>query len=136
MPIFNHLKKMIKCYILEIVKMDIEIASVLNRRPIVKPFKEPEDIQDFPGGLIDKEYWSIMYKKKEDGDLKNRMFFLRDKHLYSTSIMNQILARANVNKTNTDSELKCISDMILCYQNVRASLLKIIPNVFEMQGQQ
>ncbi|CAI9288513.1 unnamed protein product [Lactuca saligna] len=57
-------------------------------------FKEPKDIQDFPRGLIDKEYWSIVYKKNEDGVLKNHMFFLRNKHLYSTSTMNQILTRA------------------------------------------
>lgn len=68
--------------------MDIEIASVLNKRPIMKPFEEPKDIQDLPVGLIDKEYWSIVYKKKEGAVLKNCMFFLRDKHLYSTSTMN------------------------------------------------
>ena len=68
--------------------MDIEIASVLNKRPIMKPFEEPKDIQDLPGGLIDKEYWSIMYKKKEGSVLKSYMFFLRVKHLYSTSVMN------------------------------------------------
>lgn len=75
-PIFDHLKKIIKCYILEFAKMYIEIASVLNRKPIMKPFEELEDIHDLRVGLIDNEYWSIMYKKKEDGVLENHMFFL------------------------------------------------------------
>ena len=36
-PIFAHLKGMIICYIHEIEKMDVEIASVLKKRPILKP---------------------------------------------------------------------------------------------------
>ena len=49
-PIFDHLKRMIKCYILEITKMDIKSAFVLNKRPIMKPFEEPEDIQHMQRG--------------------------------------------------------------------------------------
>ncbi|CAI9294355.1 unnamed protein product [Lactuca saligna] len=125
-PIFNHLKRMLKCYILEIGKTNIEIASILNNRPIMKPFEEPEDIQDLPSGVIDEEYRSIVYKKKEGGVLKNCKFFLRDKHSYSTNEMNQILVRVNAKKTNSASDLKCVSDMIQWYLAVRATLLKNI----------
>lgn len=55
-----------------------------------------------------------MYNMKDDGVMKNHIFFLRGKHLYSISAMNQILARAKVNKANTNSDLKCVSNMVLC----------------------
>ncbi|CAI9260956.1 unnamed protein product [Lactuca saligna] len=48
-PIYEHLKRMIKCYILEIAKMDVEIAYVLKKRPFFKPFDLPEDIQHLNG---------------------------------------------------------------------------------------
>ncbi|CAI9303854.1 unnamed protein product [Lactuca saligna] len=102
----------------------------------MKPFEEPKDIQDLPGGLIIKDYWSIMYKKKEGTVLKNCMFYLRDKHLYSTSVVNRILARAKANKAKLASDLKCMSDMMQWYMAIRASLLKIMPKVFEAGRQQ
>lgn len=63
-PNYEHLKKMIKCNIMELAKMNVEIASVLKRKPILKPFDQPQNIANLRGGLIDKEYWKIVYKKK------------------------------------------------------------------------
>ncbi|CAI9287246.1 unnamed protein product [Lactuca saligna] len=124
-PIFEHLNRMIKCYILELAKMDVEIASILKRKLILKPFDQPQNIENIRGGLIDKEYWSIVYKK-EGEEIKNCMFFLRDKHLYPTSALNSILSRAKANKTNCVVDLKCVFDMIRWYLSVMASILKIL----------
>ncbi|CAI9266200.1 unnamed protein product [Lactuca saligna] len=115
--------------------MDVEIASVSKKKLIMKPFEEPEDIQQFPEGLIENENWSIVYKK-EGGVLNNYTFFLRDKHLYSTCDVNQILERAKANKTNIDSDIKFVSDMTKWYLAFRASLLKIMPKIFDAPRQQ
>ncbi|CAI9263002.1 unnamed protein product [Lactuca saligna] len=44
-PIFEHLMSMIMCYILDIAKMDVEITSILKKRPILKPDEQLENIQ-------------------------------------------------------------------------------------------
>lgn len=37
-PTYDHLKMIIKCYILDITTMDVEMAFVLKNRWILKPF--------------------------------------------------------------------------------------------------
>ncbi|CAI9263711.1 unnamed protein product [Lactuca saligna] len=55
-PIFEHLKSMIMCYILEIAKMDVEIASILKKRPILKPDEQLENIQHLKARIIQKKH--------------------------------------------------------------------------------
>ncbi|CAI9271898.1 unnamed protein product [Lactuca saligna] len=74
-PIIQHLKRMIKCYILEITKMDVEIAGVLNNRPILKPNEQPEDIEYLKARSIRKKHWNIVYKRKKGEVVQNNMFF-------------------------------------------------------------
>ncbi|CAI9279837.1 unnamed protein product [Lactuca saligna] len=62
--IYEHLKRMINCYILEIAKMDVEIASVLKKRPILKSFNQSENIQHLKGCLIGEKHWIIIYTMK------------------------------------------------------------------------
>ena len=42
--IVAHLKRMIICYILKIAKIDVEIASVMKKMPILKPQEQPKNI--------------------------------------------------------------------------------------------
>ncbi|CAH1420516.1 unnamed protein product [Lactuca virosa] len=42
-------------YIIEIAKMDVEISSVLNRRPIVKPMDPPENLDSVKVRFIENE---------------------------------------------------------------------------------
>lgn len=51
-PIVARLKRMFICYILEIAKMDVEIASVLKKRPILKPEEQTKDIHKLKVGVI------------------------------------------------------------------------------------
>ncbi|CAI9294642.1 unnamed protein product [Lactuca saligna] len=92
--------------------MDVETALVLKRKPILKPFDQPQNIENLKGGFVDKEYWSIVYKNKEGQEIKNSMFFLRDKNLYPTSYLNSIMARSEANKSNSTTDVKCVFDMI------------------------
>lgn len=64
-PIYEHLRRMIKCYIQEMAKMDVEIASVLKRKPTLTLVDQPQNIEDLKGGLINKKHQSIVYKRKE-----------------------------------------------------------------------
>ncbi|CAI9302450.1 unnamed protein product [Lactuca saligna] len=95
-PIFGYLRRMIKSYILEIAKIDVGIAYVLKKRPILNQFDQPEDIQHLKGGFFDKEHWSSVFKMKEEA-----------------------------NSSNSAGDVKCVSDMIRRYIAVRTSLLKI-----------
>lgn len=54
-PIYHHLRKLIRCYILEMLKMHVEIASMLKKKPILKPFDQPVDIENLKVGSIAKE---------------------------------------------------------------------------------
>lgn len=88
-------------------------------------------MNEFKLGFIEKYLWGVAYKIKENETVKNCMF-LRDKHLYSTVTLNQILARAGANKSNSEGDLKCVYDMIKWWIVVRITLLKIIPKFFEV----
>lgn len=43
-PILQFLRRMVRAYILEIAKMDIEISNVLIWNPILKPFSVPDEV--------------------------------------------------------------------------------------------
>ncbi|CAI9293679.1 unnamed protein product [Lactuca saligna] len=68
-PIIQHLYIMIKTYIQEISKMDVEITTVLKIVPILKPFPEPEGSENLRVGFIQKYAWGVVYKANENGVL-------------------------------------------------------------------
>lgn len=41
--IYQHLRRMIQSYILEVAKIDVEIGVVLKSEPIMNPFSPPDD---------------------------------------------------------------------------------------------
>lgn len=53
-PICMHMKNLIKAYIIEILKMDIEISSILKKIPILKPHEAPKDIEIMKVGFFRK----------------------------------------------------------------------------------
>lgn len=64
--IYQFMKKIIRAYILEVAKMNIEIAAVLKRKPIMNPFPPPDNLDKFKVGFIEKELWGVAYKSKEN----------------------------------------------------------------------
>ncbi|CAI9279635.1 unnamed protein product [Lactuca saligna] len=117
-PIGSHLKKMLICYVLDIAKMDVEIALVLQKRPILEREEEPRDVKKMKLGVIQKEHWSVAYNRKSRKKLQKSVFFLRDNHLYSTIALKTILAIVETCKVNFVVDLKCFSNMIKWYQTV------------------
>ncbi|CAI9276276.1 unnamed protein product [Lactuca saligna] len=53
-PTIAHLKRMLICYIHEITKMDVEIESVLKKRPILNPEEQTKDVQKLKIEIIRK----------------------------------------------------------------------------------
>ena len=94
-PVVQFLIWMLRAYILEITNMDVEIAIVLSRKLILKSFLVPDDVEKFKSGFIEKDPGGISYKKKENDKVKHCMMHLRE-----------------VNKTISEGNVKCISDMI------------------------
>ena len=128
-PIVAHLKKMLICYILEFEKMDVEIALVLQKKPVVEPEEQPQHVKRMKLGVIQKEHWSVAYSQKCSEKVQKSVFFLRDKHLYSTTALKTILAMVETCKATSAADLKCFLDMIswnLCIRNV---LLNLMPKL-------
>ncbi|CAI9297600.1 unnamed protein product [Lactuca saligna] len=55
-PIYEYLRRMIKCYILEMAKMDVEIMFVLKRKPTLTLVDQPQNIENLKGGLSNKKH--------------------------------------------------------------------------------
>lgn len=70
---------------------------------------------------------------KENEIVLHCMMFLRDKHLFSTSTLNQVLAKEEANKSNNEGDVKCVSDMIKWWIVIHMTLFKTIPKVFEVE---
>ncbi|CAI9293582.1 unnamed protein product [Lactuca saligna] len=132
-PIHQFFRSMIRAYILEVAKMDIEIASVLRRKPILKPLPPQANLEKFKSSFIEKDHWGVTYKMKENEIVLHCMMFLIDKHLFSTSTLNQILAKDEVKKSNNEGDVKCVSNMIKWWIVIQMTVFKTIPKVFKVE---
>lgn len=133
-----HLKRMLISYVLEIGKMDVEIAVVLRKKPTVQPKEAPSDISKMKMGKIIRDNWSVMYQTstREDLNVQKCLFFLLEKHLYSISLLKYILGITKQYKPNDVADKKCFADMIKWYIIVRNTLLALMPKLFKVQKRQ
>ena len=127
---------MLICYIHQLAKMDVEIAFVLNKRPILKPEPEPKELHKFNLGKIRKDNWCVVYQRKENQKFMRNMFFLRDKHLYSNASLNSILELTEACKPNNIADKKSFSDFIQWYLVVRITLLNLMTILFKVKKRQ
>ncbi|CAI9276993.1 unnamed protein product [Lactuca saligna] len=135
-PIISHMRRMMICYIHEVAKMDVEIASMLKKRPVVKLGEEPMDFPKRKLGKIRKEDWSVMYQRKEGEKVQQILFFLLDKHLYYTAALNNIMGLTVACKTNDDANLKGFNGMIKWYLVIKNTLLNLMTKLFKVQKKQ
>ncbi|CAI9280615.1 unnamed protein product [Lactuca saligna] len=56
-PVMSHLQLMINSYIQEVGSMDVDIATVLKKKPRVVPKEAPKDLEKFKLEKIYKEGW-------------------------------------------------------------------------------
>ncbi|KAL7605732.1 hypothetical protein Lser_V15G20073 [Lactuca serriola] len=62
-PMIDHLKRLIVYYILEVPKMDQEIASVLRKKPTILPIGLASDVNKMKMGKIDPVLNFVMFTK-------------------------------------------------------------------------
>ncbi|KAI3510725.1 hypothetical protein L1887_17858 [Cichorium endivia] len=87
----DHVKKLLMGYILEVAKLDVEVAAVLDSTPECSVEKPPSDLNRRRLVKIKNKDWNVAYPSKEGQESVKRIFFLRDKHLYRTPALKKIL---------------------------------------------
>ncbi|CAI9259336.1 unnamed protein product [Lactuca saligna] len=121
---------MLICSIHEVAKMDVEIADVLKKKPIVNLKPEPRDFQKLKLGKINKENQNVVYQRREGEKVVKSMFFLLEKHLYHTTTLNNIFGMVVATKSNNIDDLKCFIDMIKWYLMLQNTLLNMMTKLF------
>lgn len=129
-PIFLILRRMIRGYIQEVRKLDVEIANKLNRKPIVKPLDQPEVFENREIGFIEKESWGIFYQATYNVVDRYCMLYLRDKHFYPSTTLINVLLMTEIKKLNKPSNAICVSNILRWWVIIRMILLKNILKVF------
>lgn len=127
---------MLICYIHEVAKLDVEIATVLKKRHVVDPKEETKDFQKRKLEKLMKADWSILYQRRSGDKVQKSLFFLLDRHLYSSSTLNNIMEFTVACKLNSEGDLKCFNDMIKWYLLIRNALLWLMPNKFKIEKKQ
>lgn len=62
-PIVAHIKRMLVSYIHEVAKMDIEITTVLRKKPTILPQGSANDIENTKMGKIETDNWTVMFQR-------------------------------------------------------------------------
>jgi len=129
-PLITHFRRMLKGYIIEVSKLDVEIASMLHSKPLVKPEKEPSGVSRMKLGVINKKHWSVVYKKQVGDKVSKSMFYIKDKHLYPKETLEMLISLTNACKDNSDADKKCFTDMLKWYIIFRKTLVNVTSQVF------
>ena len=111
-PIIDHIKRMLDSYIMEVARLDQEIASVLRKKPTVKPIGKAGDANRMRMGKIDSKYHTIMFTR---GGGQKFVFSLEDKHLFSTTCLEHIIDIIRRCKRNSESDKKNFTNMLWWY---------------------
>ena len=132
-PILAHIKRMLVSYIYEVEKLDIKIAKVLKRKPIVNPIRKSCDINEMSMGKIETIYLTVMFQHGTDvpGAFQKGLFTLPGKHLFSTTCLEHILEIINKCSLKDSTAKKKFDDMIRWYILFRITFLAVIPNLFK-----
>jgi len=134
-PIIAHLKRMIKCYILQVSKMDVEITTALKLKPSFVGDKQPSNVNQLKYGIINNKDWSVIFKTREggkpDGKFIKTLFRLHEKHLYTTEALDLIYGIVDAQTKNSANDKKYFKDMICWYIAVLNNLLNVMPLVFK-----
>ncbi|KAI3767763.1 hypothetical protein L2E82_18162 [Cichorium intybus] len=133
-PLSDHLKRMIGYYILEVTKLDVEVAAVLDKIPLTVRRPPPKNLSRRKIGKIVNSNWSVAYNSKEGLENIKRIFYLSDKHLHRTPVLEHILHITNKLQSNTADHKTCINDMLGWYIEFRKRILAMIPKVFDRQA--
>ncbi|KAL7586079.1 hypothetical protein Lser_V15G41333 [Lactuca serriola] len=127
-PIIDHIKRMLVCYIMEVAKMDQEIATVIKKKPTISPVGSASDLNMMQMGKIDPKRNSVMFTRNEG---QKCLFALADKHLYTIACLEHVLGIIHRCKQNSADDKKYFDDMIQCYIRFRKTILALISRLFD-----
>ncbi|KAL7604320.1 hypothetical protein Lser_V15G18157 [Lactuca serriola] len=127
-PIIDHFKRMLVCYIMEVAKMDQEIASIFKKKPTISPVGSASDLNMMQMGKIDPKQNFVMFTRNEG---QKCLFTLAYKHLYTTACLKHVLGIIHRCKQNSTDDKKYFDDMIQWYIRFRQKILALIPRLFE-----
>ena len=119
---------MLVCYIMEVAKMDQEIATVFKKKPTISPVGSASDLNMMQMGKIDPKRNSVMFTRNEG---QKCLFALADKHLYTTACLEHVLGIIHRCKQNSADDKKYFDDMIQWYIRFRQTILALIPRLFD-----
>ncbi|KAL7609410.1 hypothetical protein Lser_V15G12206 [Lactuca serriola] len=125
-PIIDHFKRMLVCYIMEVAKMDQEIASVFKKKPTISLVGSASDLNMMQMGKINLKRNSVMFTKNEG---QKCLFALADKHLYTIACLEHVLGIIRRCKQNSADDKKYFDDMIQWY--IRLTILALISRLFD-----
>lgn len=111
--------------------MDVEVVVVLQINTSVMPCDQSDNLEQILNGFIQKEPEGIIYQVHQNKEVKNYMMFLQDKNYYKSKILTDILTKAEICKMNSNSDIKCVSDMLQLWMIVQIVVLDITRQVFE-----
>ncbi|KAL7615495.1 hypothetical protein Lser_V15G04566 [Lactuca serriola] len=126
--IIDHIKRMLVCYIMEVAKMDQEIATVFKKKPTISPVGSASDLNMMQMGKIDPKRNSVMFTRNEG---QKCLFALAYKHLYTTTCLEHVLGIIHRCKQNTADDKKYFDDMIQWYIRFRQTILALISRLFD-----
>lgn len=128
----SHLQLMIKSYIQEVGLVDVDIATVLKKKPTAVSKEAPKDLEKLKPWKICKEGSFLVYQSWErtEANFCRSNFYLEDKHLYNTTCLEFILDLITMFKGNHKYDVKCSSDMILWYIQVLKMMQSFIPKIY------
>lgn len=127
-PIIDHFKRMLVCYIMEVAKMDQEIASIFKKKPTISLVGSASDLNMMQMGKIDPKRNFVMFTRNEG---QKCLFALADKHLYTTACLEHVSGIIHRCKQNSADDKKYFDDMIQWYILFRQTILALIPRLFE-----
>ncbi|CAI9296751.1 unnamed protein product [Lactuca saligna] len=122
-PMVAYMKRILIFCIHEVANMDIEVAAVIKKKPVVKPEPELKDFRKVKLGKINIENWNVLYQRRDGEKVVKIIFFLLDKNLYPTAALNKILGLVEATKSSNADDLKCFTDMLKWYPTFRNTLL-------------
>jgi len=125
----NHVTMMLKSYITEIAKEDFAIADKFERT-VKAPNGTNDKIKNVRDGTILTDPWAVIYKTHEDREYKTKIFYLNEKHLYSTSNLNTFMAKVELHPNNSQADKKHIYDTIKWWLFVQNIILGEIEFIF------
>ncbi|CAI9268993.1 unnamed protein product [Lactuca saligna] len=132
--VMSHLKLMIQSYIKEKGEMDVEVVVILQKKPSIVLKENPKDFEKMKLGKLYSGDWFVVYyaMERSRADFHKVCFYLSDKHLYNTTFLEFILEHVSKFRGNKKDDIKCFSDRVLWYIEVRQAIYAMILKVYEV----